>query len=101
MVSARTPTRRLVVSVELTNREVEVLDLLAQGAANKAIADALKISNHTAKFHVANALQKLGTDNRAHGAALWAVHRERARQGVPDKACARCKAIAAFMQSII
>lgn len=102
MVSAITPTRRITISVELTNRETEVLDLIVEGASNKAIADRLKISDHTAKFHVMNALQKLGTDNRTRAAALWAVHRAKERAALPDdKPCARCEAITAFMQSII
>ena len=37
---------------ELTRRELEVLRLLAEGLPNKAIADALNISDHTVKFHL-------------------------------------------------
>src|SRR5262249_56051552 len=39
--------------VSLTAREVEVLEMLAEGMSNRAIALALKISSHTVKFHVA------------------------------------------------
>ena len=49
----------------LTPREEEVLELLADGLSNKAIATTLKISEHTAKFHVASVLAKLGVSNRA------------------------------------
>lgn len=49
----------------LTAREREVLALLAEGLANKAIAARLGISEHTAKFHVNAILAKLGVDSRA------------------------------------
>ena len=49
----------------LTAREREVLALLAEGLANKAIAARLGISEHTAKFHVNAILGKLGVDSRA------------------------------------
>jgi two-component system nitrate/nitrite response regulator NarL len=49
----------------LTPREREVLALLAEGLANKAIAARLGISEHTAKFHVNAILAKLGVDSRA------------------------------------
>jgi len=48
----------------LTPRESEVLQLLAQGLANKAIAERLGISDHTAKFHVNAILGKLGAQSR-------------------------------------
>jgi DNA-binding NarL/FixJ family response regulator len=49
----------------LTAREREVLALLAEGLANKAIAARLGISEHTAKFHVNAILAKLGAGSRA------------------------------------
>jgi DNA-binding CsgD family transcriptional regulator len=48
----------------LTPREIEVLELLAQGRSNKAIAAALGISDQTVKFHVAAICGKLGASNR-------------------------------------
>jgi DNA-binding NarL/FixJ family response regulator len=48
----------------LTPREREVLALLAEGLSNKAIADRLDISEHTAKFHVNAVLAKLGVQRR-------------------------------------
>jgi DNA-binding NarL/FixJ family response regulator len=48
----------------LTPREREVLTLLAEGLSNKAIADRLDISEHTAKFHVNAVLAKLGVQRR-------------------------------------
>ncbi|HEU4385519.1 MAG TPA: response regulator transcription factor [Anaeromyxobacteraceae bacterium] len=49
----------------LTPRELEVLALLAEGLANKAIAARLGISEHTAKFHVNAILGKLGAESRS------------------------------------
>ncbi len=48
----------------LTPREREVLALLAEGLSNKAIADRLDISEHTAKFHVNAVMAKLGVQRR-------------------------------------
>jgi DNA-binding CsgD family transcriptional regulator len=48
----------------LTVREGEVLRLMAQGLGNKAIAAALGISAHTAKYHVASVLAKLDVHTR-------------------------------------
>jgi DNA-binding NarL/FixJ family response regulator len=48
----------------LTERESEVLDLLAKGMANKQIAVALGISEHTVKFHVSSIYTKLNVTNR-------------------------------------
>ncbi|HZI79975.1 MAG TPA: response regulator transcription factor [Vicinamibacterales bacterium] len=53
-----------VVEEPLTPREVQVLELLAAGLANKAIAGRLGISDQTVKFHVAAILGKLGVANR-------------------------------------
>jgi DNA-binding NarL/FixJ family response regulator len=54
-----------LASEGLTPREREVLSLLAEGLANKAIATRLGISEHTAKFHVNAILGKLGVESRA------------------------------------
>lgn len=54
----------------LTHREQEVIALLAEGASNKVIARRLGISVHTAKFHVAAILQKLGAVNRTDAIAI-------------------------------
>jgi NarL family two-component system response regulator YdfI len=48
----------------LTPREIEVLELLADGLPNKAIAERLGISDQTVKFHVASISGKLGAANR-------------------------------------
>ena len=48
----------------LTAREVQVLELLAEGLPNKAIAERLGISDQTVKFHVSAIAGKLGAANR-------------------------------------
>ncbi|AMX94296.1 LuxR family transcriptional regulator [Mesorhizobium sp. M7A.F.Ca.US.014.04.1.1] len=57
------------VRPSLSPREAEVLALLAEGAPNKVIARRLNISVHTAKFHVAAILIKLGAANRTDAIA--------------------------------
>lgn len=54
---------------ELSERELDVLRLVAQGLSNKEIADALNLSEHTVKTHLANILEKLHLRSRAHAAA--------------------------------
>ncbi|WP_025690044.1 response regulator [Paenibacillus zanthoxyli] len=56
---------------ELTDREMEVLKLLAQGKSNQDIADQLIIGIKTVKFHVTNILAKLGVEDRTQ-AAIYA-----------------------------
>jgi NarL family two-component system response regulator LiaR len=56
----------------LTERETEVLKLLARGKANKQIADSLFVSEKTVKAHVSSILMKLGVQSRTQ-AALHAV----------------------------
>ncbi|MGH2349141.1 MAG: response regulator transcription factor, partial [bacterium] len=49
---------------ELTPRELEVLQLLAEGLPNKGIARRLRISEHTVKFHITAIMSKLNTHSR-------------------------------------
>ena len=56
----------------LTARELEVLQLLAEGLPNKHIAAQLHISEHTAKFHVSAILLKLGAASRTEAVTLAA-----------------------------
>ena len=58
------------VDSPLTARELEVLRMLAEGAANKTIAWKLDISEHTVKFHVASILAKLGAATRTEAVAI-------------------------------
>jgi two-component system nitrate/nitrite response regulator NarL len=59
---------------ELTERERQVVQLLAEGLSNKLIADRLGISDHTAKFHVNGVLAKLAASTRTE-AVVEAVRR--------------------------
>jgi DNA-binding NarL/FixJ family response regulator len=54
----------------LTGRERQVLGMLGAGLGNKEIASRLKISEHTAKFHVASILGKLGASSRTEAVAI-------------------------------
>jgi DNA-binding NarL/FixJ family response regulator len=54
----------------LTDREAEVLQLLAQGMANKQIAARLNLSTHTIKYHMASIYSKLGASNRTEAVRL-------------------------------
>jgi DNA-binding NarL/FixJ family response regulator len=54
----------------LTPREREVLQMLAGGLGNKEIAARMKISEHTAKFHVAQILGKLGASSRTEAVTI-------------------------------
>ncbi len=50
--------------IELTPRETQVLQLLAEGLPNKVIASQLDISEHTVKFHINSIMGKLGAQSR-------------------------------------
>jgi DNA-binding NarL/FixJ family response regulator len=63
-----------VSSQALSAREIEVLELVAKGKSNKAIAKALFIAEDTVKNHLRNIYGKLGVNERA-GAAMAAVQR--------------------------
>ena len=72
MLSAAAPLQRGVAepgTEPLTPREVEVLRMLAEGDANKAIAWKLGISEHTVKFHVSSIMSKLGAASRTEAVA--------------------------------
>jgi two-component system, NarL family, response regulator YdfI len=56
----------------MTARELEVLQLLAQGLPNKVIANRLQISQHTVKFHVAGILSKLNAGSRTEAVTVGA-----------------------------
>ena len=63
-----------VVRAPLSERECDVLRLIAAGHSNKMIARALGVSPHTVKRHVANILDKLGAGSRGQAAA-WYLER--------------------------
>ena len=62
---------RVVFEGLLTRRELDVLRLLADGASNRAVADALVISSGTVKFHVNSILRKLHAANRAEAVTRY------------------------------
>jgi DNA-binding NarL/FixJ family response regulator len=64
------PADRYEEPEPLTRREIEVLELLAEGLPNKAIAVRLGISDQTVKFHVASLSGKLGASNRTDAVRL-------------------------------
>jgi DNA-binding NarL/FixJ family response regulator len=75
----QSPSEPQVVQEELTERELEVLQLVVEGVTNAEIADRLVISENTVKMHLRNILDKLHLRNRIQ-AAVYAV-----RKGiVPD-----------------
>jgi two-component system nitrate/nitrite response regulator NarL len=65
---------------QLTAREREILDYLAQGLSNKAIARALDISHDTVKLHVRHILAKLNLTSRVE-AAVFAVEQKVGQHG--------------------
>lgn len=67
-VVARDP-RSMPDDIALTQRELDVLALMAEGASNKMIARQLGISVHTVKFHVGSLLDKLDATGRTDAVA--------------------------------
>jgi DNA-binding NarL/FixJ family response regulator len=61
----------------LTTREREVLNLLARGMSNAAIAEELFITNKTVKNHLSRIYEKIGVHSRAEAIALWLGVRDR------------------------
>jgi len=65
----------MVIMVHLTEREREVLTLVAEGWTQEAIGDHLVITHRTVKAHIENSSCKLGAKNSAHAVALALVQR--------------------------
>lgn len=59
----------------LTDRELEILSKVVEGATNKEISDSLSITEHTVKIHLRNILSKLHLQNRVQ-AAVYAVRKD-------------------------
>lgn len=72
MQELRQPTRQPLTEEPLTQREVEILKLVAEGLTNQEIADRLVVSERTVRAHVSNILAKLHLANRTQ-AALYAL----------------------------
>ncbi|KFZ30741.1 transcriptional regulator NarL [Pseudidiomarina salinarum] len=72
----RRPSRQEPAKLDsLTNREHEILSLIAKGMSNKVIARELDISDGTVKVHVKHLLKKLGLRSRVE-AAVWMVNKQ-------------------------
>ena len=64
----------------LTARELQIVQLIAQGYVNKQVAHQLQISEWTVSTHLRRVFAKLGVDSRAamvYRCALWLTHQER------------------------
>lgn len=59
--------------VSLSDRELQIIDLVAAGLTNQAIAARLEISKRTVDNHISNILTKTQTDNRVE-LVRWALH---------------------------
>ena len=77
--SRRSPSR----GNELSDREVEVLALLARGQTNQQIAQHLCLSVHTVRAHLRSVMQKIGVRNRVQAAA-YAFNRGITSNVAPD-----------------
>ena len=64
------PPRSPDSGIDLTEREIQVVSLIAQGRTEREIAEQLSISQSTVHFHAEQSRRKLGARNRAHLAAL-------------------------------
>ncbi len=70
LLAAAAPAPASAEASALTPRELEVLRMMAEGAANKIIAWKLGISEHTVKFHVASILSRLGAASRTEAVTM-------------------------------
>jgi NarL family two-component system response regulator LiaR len=73
LIHATRPTKQ--PSFDLTDREMQVLNLVVQGQSNQQIADALVITLATVKAHISNILSKLQVSSRAEAIAYAIKHK--------------------------
>lgn len=72
VVSSEFTYKATCESLNISEREIEIIKLIAEGCINKEIADRLFLSNHTINTHRKNIMQKLGINNTS-GIVLFAV----------------------------
>jgi DNA-binding NarL/FixJ family response regulator len=72
VIPAVTTGTQRIGNVDLTPREVEILQLVAQGLSNSELAERLWVSDQTVKFHLSNVYRKLHVESRAK-ASRWAA----------------------------
>lgn len=72
LLKASVEKKQTKISTDLTKRELQVLELLAEGLFNKEIAERLFISEKTVKNHVSNIFKKIGVADRTQ-AAVYAI----------------------------
>ncbi len=73
LIQATRPTKQ--PAIDLTEREMEVLNLVVQGNSNQQIADAMVISLATVKAHISNILSKLQVSSRSEAIAYAIKHK--------------------------
>jgi NarL family two-component system response regulator LiaR len=73
LIHATRPTKQ--PSFDLTDREMQVLNLVVQGQSNQQIADALVITLATVKAHISNILSKFEVSSRAEAIAYAIKHK--------------------------
>lgn len=61
---------------ELTDRELQILEMVARGLQNKIIAASLRLSEYTVKIHLHHIITKLGAHNRTEAAAIFHERRD-------------------------
>ncbi|MDX6465390.1 MAG: hypothetical protein QOI27_430 [Gaiellaceae bacterium] len=79
LLAITTGTQR-IGGVDLTPREVEILQLVAHGMSNSELAERLWVSDQTVKFHLSNVYRKLHVESRAKASRWAAVHGLLARE---------------------
>jgi DNA-binding NarL/FixJ family response regulator len=86
--SAQAPPYERETDVELTRRELEILQLVAEGHSNSQLAKMLWVTEQTVKFHLSNIYRKLNVSNRTE-ASRWAqVHGVLGESSQPSGAAA-------------
>jgi DNA-binding NarL/FixJ family response regulator len=83
---ALTTGTQTIGGVDLTPREVEILQLVAQGLSNSELAERLWVSDQTVKFHLSNVYRKLNVESRAKASRWAAVNGLLASREVRDSA---------------